>query len=279
MKFKKILNLTNLDFNLLKISFKKIHFIYKMVNDLIKRPAKFIENGFWTVPIPETEIDYDLLESNRCVSLFDQNGYDLTHLEQLYARYNLPICDSYDKLQGNNSPVITIHRSVQHTSIQTPWYVQHTEGDKKEGYVLNHSFILQRFGYQGEAKEQLLKFAKRNPLIYKVINITPKWGIDFSLDFVKAPKSKMNDNESEDSDFECFELLHYEHDSFNYKDANEIKYRLEGVIETTNFDEVAIDLINKKSEWINLEFFEQSDWKCKYFNIPNERFKMVTWQN
>jgi len=245
-----------------------------MSNDLFRRPAKFIKNGFWTVPIPETEIDYDFLESNRCVSLFDQNGYDLTLLEQIYARYNLPICESYSDNRFTDKLNITIHRSVQHTSIQTPWY---TQKDKKEGYVLNHSFLLQRFGYEGEAKEQLLKFAKRNPLIYKVINITPKWGIDFSLDFVKAPTSSMNDNDS--SNAECFELFHYEHDTFKYKDANEIKYRLEGVIETTNFDEVAIDLIKKKSEWINLEFFEQSDWKCRYFNIPNERFKMVTWQN
>jgi hypothetical protein len=233
-------------------------------NDLIRNQAKFNPNGYWTTPIPESDIDYDMIESNHCVSLFDQNGYDLTPIEQVYARYNMPICDSY---YDENLKVI-VHRNTNHLSLQTPWY---TQSFKKEGYVLNHSFILQRFGYQGEALEQLLNFAQRNPLLYKVINITPKWGIDFSLDYVKGPKGFEGP--------ECFELFHYEYDSFDYKTIEEMKYRLEGVIETTNFNEVAEDLIQRKSEWINLEFFEQSAWKCRYFNIPNERFKMVTWQN
>lgn len=42
-----------------------------------------------------------------------------------------------------------------------------------------------------------------------------------------------------------------------------------------NFDEISRNLIANKEEWINLEFFEQSDWKCKYFGVQPERFKMV----
>jgi hypothetical protein len=46
----------------------------------------------------------------------------------------------------------------------------------------------------------------------------------------------------------------------------------------TDFDSIVRDLLLKKKEWINLEYFEQSAWKCKYFGVPNERFKMVIWQ-
>jgi hypothetical protein len=50
------------------------------------------------------------------------------------------------------------------------------------------------------------------------------------------------------------------------------------MIHTTDFDTAAMDLKARKKDWINLEFFEQSNWKCNYFGVPNERFKMVIWQ-
>jgi glycosyltransferase involved in cell wall biosynthesis len=59
------------------------------------------------------------------------------------------------------------------------------------------------------------------------------------------------------------------------KDPNLI---IEQKIFTTNFDQVIVDLKEKKSQWFNLEFFDQSMWKTKYFGIEPERFKMVGWQ-
>lgn len=124
--------------------------------------------------------------------------------------------------------------------------------------------ILERKGYTGAALAQLEKLSETNPLVRKLIAIKPKWGIDFSLDYV--------------SKTECFELFHYEWDTFNFTDVYIAKLTVENLVETTDFDRVAEDLIRRKHEWINLEFFEQSDWKCSYFGISPEKFKMVVWQ-
>ena len=255
------------------------------MNDLLlNKKSKFNPNFYWEEPIPNELIDYDFLESNKCVKLFDQNGYDLCPLEIEYAKYNLDCCDSYYDEQLNKiafagkgmNPFakLTVHRNVHHTSIQSPWFMQDS---KLEGYVLNHSMLLERKGYAGKALEQLKKFAKRNPLINKVINIKSKWGLDFSLDYCSNDNTT-TESDSSENEFLAFEIFHHEYDSFNYKDAVHMKYVLEGMIQTTNFDEAALDLIKRKKEWFNLEFFDQSAWKCHYFKVPNERFKMVVWQ-
>lgn len=223
------------------------------VNDLIFCAPNFDDNPYWVNSLPNSRIAqvWDFLHSRDCVKLFDQNGYDLCPLELLYSQYNL----------SPNSEV-KMHRNSTHHSIQKDWFEQ---PHKLSGCVLNHCLIFERKGYSGPALDQLLYLARKNPLIYKVIQIKPKWGIDFSLDYV-------------DKDGDCFEVLHYEHDSFSFEDANMVKRELESLIFDTDFEESAQYLKSCKEDWKNLEFFDQSDWKCGFFGIPKERFKMVIWQ-
>ena len=36
-------------------------------------------------------------------------------------------------------------------------------------------------------------------------------------------------------------------------------------------------ILAAKAQWHHLDFFAQSRWKCEYFGVPEERFKMVAW--
>lgn len=203
---------------------------------------KFDPNGYWDKPVEK--IIY--IPTPEDVALFDQNGYDLTDLEKHYAYSNW------------NKP--KKHREHR-VALKESWFMQ---DHKIEGAVLNHSLLFERKAYAGAALDQLRRWARDLPLLYKVIAMRPKWGLDFSMDYA-------------DSDGNVFELLHWEYDGFDYEEICAVKAAIEPKILAINWDDAAKDLIKYKHNWHHLDFFAQSAWKCNYFGIPNERFKMVIW--
>jgi len=204
---------------------------------------QFHKNRTWT-----KAINWDSLPSNssELVELFDQNGYRLTKLESHYA--------------GANSHPIVNHR--QEVSLRQDWFI---EDKSTSGSHLNHAFLFERKGYEGEALEQLKEFAKQNNLIYKLVNYRGKWGIDFSMDYVDTFGNSM-------------ELLHFEYDSYSIDEIQEIKGLVEETIAKADFEAAARHFLIRKYEWINLEFFAQSKYKTDFFKLPEERFKVNAWQ-
>ena len=134
-----------------------------------------------------------------------------------------------------------------------------------EGAILNHSLLFERKAYTGQALEQLEYWAKNLPLIHKIIAMRPKWGLDFSMDYV-------------DRKGNAFEVLHWEYDGFDYEEICAVKELVEPKLLAIDWNEAAAYLLKYKHEWHHLEFFAQSDWKCDYFGINKERFKMVIWK-
>jgi hypothetical protein len=200
-------------------------------------------NGYWDKPVEK--ILYVPTHSD--LDLFDQNGYDLTQLEKHYAYSN----------HAKPNP----HRDHIH-ALKWDWFKQE---HKVEGAILNHSLLFERKAYAGPALEELEHWARELPLIHKILALRPKWGLDFSMDYVDRAGN-------------AFEVLHWEWDSFNYAEICAVKESVEPVLLAIDWDDAAASILKHKEEWHHLDFFAQSAWKCNYFGIPRERFKMVSWQ-
>ena len=202
--------------------------------------SKLHEQAYFLDATEDTEI----LKDPNSVDLFDQNGYHLTKAEQAFL------------VRNGFQPVVRRHEDC----LRYDWIIS----DKKSGAHINHCDLFERKGFKSCALEQITYIAQEhNPMLYKLVKMKPKWGIDISIDYV-----------SEDA---VFEVFHYEWDSFNYKELIEKKLEIEELVLKLDWDEVALELWDRKDEWINLDFFDQTKWRTDYFGLSPEKFKNVIW--
>jgi len=209
---------------------------------LILSNYQFNETATWQRPI-----DYNYTPVVSDMELFDQNGYDMCPLEMKYA-------------EANQDPG-KWHRP-NHVALKHNWFKD--EQLSNSGPHINHALCFERKGYSGEAMAQLHAHAKTNNLIYKLIKIKPKWGLDISIDYT-------------DADGNVFELLHWEWDGFDHDEVNEKKQYMEKILQRVDWKDAADTMLKRKEEWHHLDFFSQSEWKTKFFGVEKERFKMVLW--
>lgn len=181
-----------------------------------------------------------------CVDLFDTNGYDLTELEQDYAEVNTPV---------------SAHRYKQ--ALKYEWF---TSELKIEGVHINHALLFERKSYEGAALEQLKSWGQELPIVNKLLKIRSKWGIDLAIDYVNK-------------EGDVFEVFHYEWDDFDYEKVLETKEKIEKLALNTDWEDAAKELIKRRSEWNSLPFFEQSNWKCNFYGIEPEKFKVIIWND
>ena len=205
--------------------------------------CSFDPNGYWDKPVEKIVF----IPTAEDVALFDQNGYDLTDLEKHYAYSN------WSKPKKHREHRVALKQS---------WFTQEYT---IEGAVLNHSLLFERKGYTGAALEELKYWSKTLPLVNKLISLRPKWGLDFSMDWV-------------DREGNAFEVLHWEWDSFNYEEVETVRKTIEPILLSIDWQDAGQQILKQKDQWHHLDFFAQSDWKCCYFGIPKEQFKMVAWQ-
>jgi hypothetical protein len=202
---------------------------------------KFNPDNYWRNPIKP----YTTFESTD-VANFDQNGYDLSLVEQAYAR----------------SEGIKLKLIRDRVALFDEWM---TASPKVAGSIVNHCYLFHRREFKAEALEQLKSMATHRPILFKPLKLRAKWGLDVSIDYV-------------DYEGNVLEVLHWEWDSFNLNQIEQIKLIVEDKLINVDWEHAAKQLIKRKDEWYNMGFFEQSDWKSNYFGIPQEQFKMVSWQ-
>lgn len=170
---------------------------------------------------------------DRNVKYFDNDGFELTLLEQLY----------YDE----HGIEIDTH-VLNHRADQRDWIIG---GNNK--FKIDHCLLLQRWDFQGEARHQLIDHKRHIPQLTKFLKIVPKWGIDFALDYY--------------DDDAAVEVIHIECDYRSYDEAMEAKTNVERNILSTDWNDFTAEVIARRDEWINLSGFAQNDWKAVYWGL------------
>lgn len=191
----------------------------------------------WGKTIDQISISQDSMR------YFDQNGYDLTPLEEHYAIAN-----------GSLVRKMRWRKAIYHD-----WF----HCDSVQGLHLNHASLFERKGYHGQALEQIKNFAQQVPIVYKLIHLKPKWGIDISIDYVDQHKA--------------FEVFHYEWDDFNYDRVLAKQQELEKIIVNADWQQLAGIFWQRRDQWMHLDFDGQTRYKTDYFGLEPERFKLVAW--
>ena len=208
----------------------------KIANTTLHKEACFLD---------ATE-EIDVLKDRNSVDLFDQNGYHLTKAEQAFL------------VRNGYEPVERRHEDC----MRYDWILW----DKKDKAHINHSDIFERKGFSDQALDQLHAVAESsNPMLYKLIKMKPKWGIDISIDYV-SPDA-------------VFEVFHYEWDAFEYDAVMEKKEEIEQFVIHKDWDDIAQVLWNRRNEWYYLDFFEQTQWRTDFFGLSPEKFKNVIWKD
>jgi hypothetical protein len=196
---------------------------------LVKLNIEFTDNPYLKTPIARQLVETLPLKD------FDKDGYEVpTPLEYLHYEAN----------------GIELNREIQyHIAPVQEWY---TDIESSEhGLVLDHCMLLTRYAFAGEARQQIEEVCQHRPILQKLLNIKPKWGIDFSLDYVTKDV--------------CMEVIHIEQDFTNLDQANEAKHKLEQIIENTDWYDGAMMLYARRDEWINLSSDDHSDYKAQFF--------------
>jgi hypothetical protein len=204
--------------------------------------SKFDPISRWEEPVDNP---LELLNPSY-LDMLDQNGYHLTKTEQLYAEVNgYPLVDRR-------------HETV----IRQDWMI---DNQLFEFCDFNHCDLFERKGYAGLAKDQLKRYTPQNKRLWKLIKMYPKYGIDVSIDYT-------------DYDGNVFEVFHFEWDSFEYQPIQDMKHKIEEFVLKTDWDDAGKELLKRKDEWFDLEFFEQTKWRTDFFGLPEEKFKQVIWE-
>lgn len=191
----------------------------------------------WSRPIDKIIVSHD------CMANYDQNGYDLTPLEQRYAEAN-----------GE-----TVRDVRWRKAVFRDWYTS----SATKGVHLNHACLFERKGYSGIALKQLHQFSEQFSPVYKLVHLKPKWGIDISIDYADQDKA--------------FEVFHYEWDDFDHNRVVDKQQEIEKVITDIDWKDLANKFWQMRDQWMQLDFYGQTKFKTDYLNLEPERFKLVAW--
>jgi len=201
-----------------------------------KNKIKIIKDLYLTTPVYYGDIDWNL-------DFFDREGYQLNAIEKIFHAKNDVSVHTEDRMARRVSDD-ALDVVLQH------WFTQTID---HPNIFIDHAHILHRFGFAKDAYNQIKKHAVKFPKLYKLLYIKPKYGLDFAIDWI-------------DKD-QVIELFHIELDCRKYDKFSDIVSKLETFIEATDWDAVGKKFVAAKSEWIDLDEYDQAIYKAKFFGL------------
>ena len=178
---------------------------------------------------------------------FDREGYELLPIEQMYYEANNVALHAEKVLAHETGSNDEWKAFVQRWFEPTETYPNHF-------FKLDHSFCVTRFGFNGEAREQIRKFVEKRPELNKLLNIRPKWGTDFCVDYISAD--------------ECFELVHWEWDFLDISELAEHIEKMENIVEKTCWSDIvdAVKIFRRNN--VSLDSEAEGNYKANLFGLP-----------
>ncbi len=188
--------------------------------------------------------DSTIFSKIKVPDFFDRFGYELTFIESQLHKAN--------NVLGH---VLVPGSPTDAAACIQDWMKQ------KESHpylFLDHCHVNVRYAYEGEALEQIKFFSQKHPRLVKLLNLTPKYMVDFCLDYIVDGK--------------VYELIHIEHDFHEYDLYRDHLAAMENLIQNTNWEQAYKDL--KPYFESNHEFNEyaQARFKAEYYGLDKIKY-------
>lgn len=196
---------------------------------------QLINNPYLDKPIE----DVSVFERMHQPEFFDRIGYELTYIESLYHKAN-----------GIDTLVLVPGSTTDASANLQDWFTQDVSDPN---IFLDHAHVLCRFSYRGDAYQQIEYFAKEYPRLRKLLNINPKFGYDFCIDYIDDEK--------------VFEICHFEHDFSSYQTFLRNFEWMENFILTTDWSMHANYFNTTYNHWYTNDEYAQAQFKAKYYGI------------
>lgn len=166
----------------------------------------------------------------RDFAYYDKDGFELNLAEQKYYT-----------IMGHKLAHCLNHETFAHT-----WY---TSSDPR--LIIDHSLILYRCEYRGDARRQLECLKPCAPQASLLLHTQAKWGFDFALDSI-------------DPNGDVYEVLHIEYDNKNFAAFEQELNTIQERIDQIDWLDAAATILQQRDQWQPLTGFEQNDWKAQH---------------
>ena len=165
--------------------------------------APQIYQGIVCEPLPSDIAESVLLNKSCHV---DHEGFDLNEIEQEYYKHNnvsLVKDTTWYKdggmEKGSNAMIL-------------PWFEQYNTSN----LIIDHSQFVFRYPIIGEAREQILAYAKQRPELLRILSVEFKCGLDLCIDYFSEDRVEP--------------IVHIEWDFENSNDLQNAAFEVSGII-------------------------------------------------